>query len=177
VLLVDNSLIGQLPIFIGSKTDETTGPLCWGFDPDSGSNIGVECTEHVKTGGRGMNLNRTCITKVLPNPAVGRQPKQLPIVDISKKKSKRISFDEFHHDDDNIVDSNKEYSTTWAGHRRACFTGQRKVSPWPVYSALSLSIKRTISYKKFSFNVIGILLGKLDSVPVAVQDCCHRRWH
>jgi hypothetical protein len=48
-----------------------------------------------------MNLNRTCITKVLPNPAVDRQP--LPTVNVPKRKSQRISFDEFDQHDDNIV--------------------------------------------------------------------------
>jgi hypothetical protein len=93
--------MGQIPIFTGSNTNDTTGPLCVGFDPKSGSQVGVELTRHEKKGGRGMNLNRTCITKALPNPAVDRKP--APLVDPSKKRSKRLSFDEFEQQDDSTV--------------------------------------------------------------------------
>jgi hypothetical protein len=77
----------QLPIFVGCVTSETMGPISVGFDPDSGSNIGVQLTQRVNTGGRQMNLNITCITRVLPNPAIGRQitPTLIPLDTISRK--------------------------------------------------------------------------------------------
>jgi hypothetical protein len=93
--------LGQIPIFTGSRTDDKNGPLCIGFDSKSGSQIGFELTRHEKKGGRGMNLNRTCITKALPNPASDRKPPV--VVDYPKRKSKRISFDEFEQQDDSIV--------------------------------------------------------------------------
>jgi hypothetical protein len=54
-----------------------------------GSNIGVQLIEHTNNRGHGINLNRSCITKVLPNPAVGRDIKTVTRgVKTSAKKSK-----------------------------------------------------------------------------------------
>jgi hypothetical protein len=97
----------QLPIFTSVPATETMGPICTGFDPDSGSNIGVQLTRHPSACGHGINLNRTCITKVFPNPAVGRKHVNAqPAVKMTAKKSKCISFDDISHKDDSIVGIN-----------------------------------------------------------------------
>jgi hypothetical protein len=97
----------ELPIFTGCKTNETTGPIREGFDRDSGSNIGIQLTRRIMPGGRSTNLNRTCITKVLPNPAVNHSTPPAPaLVDASAKKSKQLSFDQFNHKDDHVVGIN-----------------------------------------------------------------------
>jgi hypothetical protein len=57
--------------------------------------------------GHGINFNRTCITRVLPNPAVGRKPDTTPSpLDMVAKKSKHISFDDINHKDNSIVGIN-----------------------------------------------------------------------
>jgi hypothetical protein len=54
-----------------------------------------------------MNLNRTCITRVFSNPAVNRAPDtDSPPLHVPNKKTKRVSFDELDHHDDNIVGIN-----------------------------------------------------------------------
>jgi hypothetical protein len=103
------ALLGQIPIFTGIAATDTVGPPSTGYDPESGSIIGVQLLDHLSESGKplGMNLNRTCITKSLPNPAVGRDVKlQAKSGKDSAKKSRRISFEQLQHHDDNIVGIN-----------------------------------------------------------------------
>jgi hypothetical protein len=64
--VIGEALIEQLPIFIDCETSVITGPICTGFDPNSGSNIGAQLLSHVSPDGKdvGINHNRNCITRV-----------------------------------------------------------------------------------------------------------------
>jgi hypothetical protein len=105
--IAGTTYLQQLPIFADFAISETMGPLCQEFDPASSNNIGVQLTKHTNARGNGINLNRTCITKVFPNPAVGRKPDDTqPTLNVTAKKSKRISFDDISHKDDSIMGVN-----------------------------------------------------------------------
>jgi hypothetical protein len=60
------TLLGIYPLLTARTTNERVGPVCVGFDPDSGSNVGVTLTSQRTTGGKQLNLNRPCIARTFP---------------------------------------------------------------------------------------------------------------
>jgi hypothetical protein len=95
------TFLAQYPLFARCETTEKIGPVSVGYDPDSGSDIGVQFASQRTGGGKQLNPNRNWIACGFSNPAETVQSRRRPsfVQSITVGKKMRFSFHEVPSDD------------------------------------------------------------------------------
>jgi hypothetical protein len=84
------AFLAQYPFPTGCETREMIGTACVGYDPDSGSNVGVQLASQTTSRGKQLNLNRIRTARTFSCLAESLQQKTFPSLARSTSIGKRM---------------------------------------------------------------------------------------